>query len=97
MRALVFADVLVVLATAAHAHMPGPCMPRDAALAKIEQEYRQHKVGLGLGPGGYTVYELFVAETGRWTLLRTLTNSLSCIAASGDSWMASPLKPGEPS
>ncbi len=71
-------------------------MSHEAAVAKLKQHYGEEKVGLGLGPKGSSIFELFVAETGTWTLLVTRTNGISCIAASGDNWMSSPVLSGEP-
>ena len=43
-------------------------------------------VGLGLGKNQQTVVELYVGGNGSWTILVTLTNGMSCIAASGQKW-----------
>ena len=40
-------------------------------------------VGLGLGKNQQSVVELFVSSKGIWTILVTLTNGMSCIAAAG--------------
>ncbi len=94
--ALLAGVVAVAGATAAQAQERGPCIPHEDAVAKLKQHYGEQKVGLGLGPKGSAVFELFIAETGTWTLLETRTNGISCIAASGDNWMAKPLLIGEP-
>ena len=39
-------------------------------------------VGLGLE----NVIELYVSSAGSWTILVTLTNGMSCIAAAGLNW-----------
>jgi hypothetical protein len=93
---LALVAALLALSSPAQAQMRGPCMPHEDAVAKLKQSYGEQKVGLGLGSKGSAVFELFVAETGTWTLLVTRTNGISCIAASGDNWMASPLLVGDP-
>ncbi len=72
------------------------CLPHETAVSKLEQGYGEQRVGLGIGPSGGAVYELYVADTGTWTILVTRPNGLSCIAASGESWMTSPLLAGDP-
>jgi hypothetical protein len=94
--ALLSAVLAVAGATAGQAQTRGACMPHEDAVAKLKQSYGEQKIGLGLGSKGSAVFELFVAETGTWTLLVTRTNGISCIAASGDNWMASPLLAGDP-
>lgn len=91
------AVLLVAALSAAHAHAQprGACLPHEDAVAKLKQAYGEEKVGLGLGPGGNTVFELFVAETGTWTMLVTRTDGLSCIAASGTDWTAELLLTGK--
>lgn len=74
----------------------GACRPHEDAVANLEQVYGEKKIGLGLGPGGSAVFELFVAESGTWTLLVTRTNGRSCIAASGDNWITVPPLYGDP-
>lgn len=72
------------------------CLPHEEAVAKLKQHYGEQKVGLGIGPGGQSVLELFVSETGTWTVLVTRPNGLSCITMSGDGWITSPVLRGEP-
>jgi hypothetical protein len=100
MRALLaatLAAVVLVWAAVAQAQMRGACLPHDDAVAKLNQHYGEQPVGLGLGPTGKAMFELFVAETGTWTLLMTRTNGISCITASGNGWEISPLRQGDPS
>jgi hypothetical protein len=94
--ALLAAGLAVAGATLGQAQADGACLAHEDAVAKLKQHYGEQKVGLGLGPRGSAVFELFVAETGTWTLLVTRTDGLSCIAASGDNWMTSPLLAGDP-
>ncbi len=87
---------LLVCAAPVLAQMRGMCLPREEAVKKLEDGYGERRVGLGVGPSGGAIYELYVADTGTWTILVTRPNGLSCIAASGDSWMTSVLRPGDP-
>ena len=94
--ALLSVVIAVAGATAGQAQERAACLPHEEAVAKLKQHYDEQKVGLGLGSERSALFELFVAETGTWTLLVTRTNGISCIAASGDSWMGSPLLAGDP-
>jgi hypothetical protein len=94
--ALLSAVMTVAGATAGQAQDSGACMWHEDAVAELKQTYGEEKVGLGLGPSGSAVFELFLAETGTWTLLVTRTDGISCVAASGDNWMTSPLLAGDP-
>ena len=88
--------IFALSATApAAAQMRTACLPHEAAVSKLEQGYGEQRVGLGIGPSGGAVYELYVAETGTWTILITRPNGISCTAASGNSWMTSPLLAGD--
>ena len=55
-------------------------------MSQLQQSHGETAKGLGLGNRGQSVIELFVSETGSWTILITRTNGLSCIAASGENW-----------
>lgn len=90
MRALLAAALIVLAAPA----IAGPCIPHEQAIQRLAQQYGEHQVGIGLGASGRTVVELFVSESGTWTVLITQTNGISCISASGDNWSSQPVKIG---
>ena len=94
--ALLTTTLAILAAAPAAAQMRATCLPHETAVSKLEKGYGEHRVGLGIGPSGGAIYELYVAETGTWTILVTRTNGLTCIAASGDSWMTSQLLAGDP-
>ncbi len=94
--ALLTATLAIAAATPAAAQMRAGCLPHETVVSKLEKGDGEHRVGLGIGPTRDAIYELYVAETGTWTILVTRPNGLSCIAASGDSWMTSPLLVGDP-
>ena len=41
---------------------------------------------MGVGQDQKSVIELFVSQTGSWTILLTLSNGLACITAAGEKW-----------
>lgn len=78
---------------------PGHAMPSCAARAELkgvlESRYAERQAALGLAQDG-RVLEVFVAPDGlTWTLLVTTKEGVSCILASGRSWLQhGPPKPG---
>ncbi len=77
---------LWLLPMAAHAQSSAPCARHDDAVSKLAQTYGEAPIALGLSPQGQTVTEVFVSQSGTWTILVTRTNGISCIVAAGDNW-----------
>jgi hypothetical protein len=63
-------------------------VPRDQAVAQLEDAKGVARRGLGLAEGGEAVLELFVAPSGEWCLLVTRADGLSRLAGSGEAWIA---------
>ena len=88
-------SLLLTLAAPAAAQQLGPCAPRADAVAKLAAGYGEVQAGIGLGAGGRSVVELYVSESGSFTILVTQPNGLACIAAAGDGWQAIAAAAGE--
>lgn len=71
------------------------CLPRAEAVAQLDAQYRERAVGRGLAAEGRTMVELFVGESGTWTIVVTDTAGRSCIVASGENWTPIPLLVGQ--
>lgn len=56
-------------------------------MARLQRDHGETARGIGVGSGGELVTQLFVSDTGSWTVLGTRTNGTSCILASGHDWM----------
>jgi len=55
---------------------------------KLSQTFGEERIGLGLTPGGRNVIEVFVSEETRtWSVVMTQTTGMSCLMASGESWI----------
>ena len=78
------------------AHAQQVCAVRDTAVTQLESQFDEQIVGRGLVDNGKAMVELFVSETGTWTVVVTDTNRRSCIVASGMSWTRTPLLVGDP-
>jgi hypothetical protein len=86
MKGLLSASLIAMFLALPSAWAQGKCLPHDQAKTNLKRHYGEEAVGVGLGTEGQTVFELFVADTGTWTILVTRTNGLSCVAASGNDW-----------
>ncbi len=75
------ASLLVLTGTA-----QARCLPHEEAIAQLQQHRGETAHGLGVDNRGRAVLELFVSDTGSWTILVTRTDGLSCITASGENW-----------
>ena len=62
------------------------CTTRDNAVSQLAKQYKEQVVSRGLIKGGKTMVELFVSDTGSWTMVVTNTDGTSCVVAAGDSW-----------
>ena len=65
---------------------PNSCVPHKVAIDQLAKVFNEKVVGLGLGKNQQSVVELYVSSKGSWTILVTLTNGMSCIAAAGENW-----------
>ncbi len=98
LTAFIIAAILLGLPLAAGAEQPvagqfaqnGPrpssCVPHNVAIDQLAKVFNEKVVGLGLGKNQQSVVELYVSSEGSWTILITLTNGMSCIAAAGQNW-----------
>ena len=55
-------------------------------MARLQRDHGETARGIGVGDTGQLVTELFVSDTGSFTVLVTRTNGLSCIVAGGHDW-----------
>ena len=95
-RTLTAIAVLVLLVSATVANAQQFCVPRDAAVAQLQGKFKEQVVGRGLVEAGKAMVELFVSESGSWTVVRTGTDGRSCIVAGGAAWTRAPLLVGDP-
>ena len=87
---------VLLSAGTADAQIQRICILHDEAIAHLEDKFAEQVVGRGLVESGRAIVELLVSETGSWTVVVTDTAGKSCIVASGESWMQTPLLVGDP-
>ena len=72
------------------------CVPRDRAVNQLEKQFQENVSGRGLTVNGRQMIELFVSETGSWTVLASDPAGFSCVIVSGESWQGTATLIGEP-
>ncbi len=67
------------------------CAKRDSMLSALESRYKEQRRGLGLAASAGLV-ELYLSESGSWTVIVTMANGVSCILAAGKDWEETKIK-----
>jgi hypothetical protein len=67
------------------AQTPQACGPRKTVVEQLGREYAEVPVNRGITSEGALI-ELLASPSGSWTLLISLPNGQSCLAAAGESW-----------
>ncbi len=91
-----FSAGFVLLLSAQAANAQQVCTVHDKAVVQLAKQFDEQVAGRGLATNGKRMLELFVSETGSWTLLASDPSGSSCVVASGQAWqkLARPL--GDP-
>lgn len=91
-----FAAAFALLLTAQAAHAQQVCTMRDVAVAQLEKQFDEQVAGRGLAANGKLMLELFVSETGSWTVLVSEPDGRSCVLGSGEAWQGLARVVGDP-
>ena len=94
LKSIIGAALVIFAVSTAYAQQL--CGPRDAAIAELEGKHNERVVGRGIVDGERQMIEIFQSETGTWTVMVTDIKGESCLVASGQSWLATPLMVGDP-
>ncbi len=94
LSAIVIASALLLSAQPANAQQV--CAPHEKATLHIEEKFDEQVVGRGLTPNGKAMFELFVSESGSWTVLVSDPSGRSCVVAIGENWQHITLLVGDP-
>jgi hypothetical protein len=74
-------------AEAANNLLPVTCLPRPVIAGVLKGALHEQQTGLGYVPHANAVWELWTSKDGKgWTLMFTLQDGTSCVAAKGDDW-----------
>ena len=87
---------LAAIASAAAAFLPASASAQDATnlcgarveiVSKLSQHYKEQPSAVGMVDKN-AVLEVFVSDTGTWTIIATGTDGNSCVLSSGEGWQA---------
>jgi hypothetical protein len=72
---------------AIHANMlaMNMCGERNRLVGELEQQFNENATAVGQ-VNDDAVVEVFVSETGTWTIIATGTDGVSCILSAGEGW-----------
>lgn len=87
---LLLAALAPALFWAAPATAQQVCVPREQAVAWLEEQFSEKPLGRGLTSDGRAMFELFVSEEGSWTILVSQPKGPSCVVAAGQHWRQVP-------
>ena len=82
--------VLGIKAMPAAASEDAPCAQRNNIVTTLDSQYKESPRAIGL-VSKEAVLEVFVSETGTWTVVVTNPEGVSCVLAAGQSWEEIPL------
>ena len=71
------------------AHAQVACADRRLVTNHLATNFQEQLAGTGLTFAGQAI-ELFVAQTGTWTIVVTAPNGESCIVSHGEAWQSRP-------
>lgn len=83
LRSAVYVTALLALTVPAQAQMA--CGDRSEIIKMIAAKYKELPRAFGI-VGDKTLVELFVSESGSWTMLETMSHGITCVIRSGQSW-----------
>jgi len=72
-----------------------PCAERTNVVSTLDSQYKESPRAIGL-VSKEAVLEVFVSETGTWTVVVTDPAGVSCVLAAGQSWEEIPLASNAP-
>lgn len=72
-----------------------PCAERNNIVQTLDSQYEESPRAIGL-VSKEAVLEVFVSETGTWTVVVTNPEGVSCVLAAGQSWEEIPVASNAP-
>jgi hypothetical protein len=92
-KTLVLAGALAMATNAASAQYQH-CVDHGDLVAHLSEKFQERQFAFGL-IGHVAIMEVFVGETGSWTIIVTDVAGRSCIIAAGDNWESTAPLPGQ--
>jgi len=82
---LVGLSLVLLTAQNTQAQTQVTCADRKEVIAKLSEQYGEGQLGFGMADGT-AIFEIWVSDSGTWTILKTSPNGLTCVMAVGDQW-----------
>ena len=96
LRFVLPAALLLVAPSAVQAQYQTVCGPRDQIVAALDGKFGEYRIGGGVTPNAASIIEIFVSESGTWTVVETTPDGVSCIAAVGTDFEITTPVAGDP-
>ena len=91
---LIFATLVFAIAAPSIAQAQTVCAQRESIITQLKKQFGESERGVGLS-GAEALVEIWSSEkTGTWTIVMTRPNGITCVMASGESWIESPAPKG---
>jgi len=92
--ALILASVTIAFLAIGPAAAQSACGPRDGIVKRLAEVYKESPRAMGIVGNGNLV-EVFVSESGSWTMMVTVPGRPTCVFSAGNNWrsLAAPAKP----
>lgn len=66
------------------------CGERERIVGELEQHFQESATAVGMVDDN-AVVEVFVSQTGTWTIIATGTDGMSCVLSAGEGWESTSL------
>ena len=63
------------------------CGKRDSIVGELEQHFQENVTAVGMVDDN-AVVEIFVSDSGTWTIIATGTDGTSCVLSAGEGWQS---------
>ncbi len=83
--ASVLSLVVLIAALQSPAEARQVCGEHTTLMEKLENEHKENQESMGIATDG-SLLEVFVSETGGWTMLVTYPGRPTCVVATGKDW-----------
>ena len=90
-QAAALVGAVLLFGCAAPASGQTVCGDRAEIVAKLESRYQEFATAVGISENN--IVELFLSESGSWTILLSFPTGTTCLIAAGEEWQAVPEKP----
>ena len=61
------------------------CTDRDRLISFLAEKYKEEPIAMGI-VGGSGLMEVYLSQSGSWTIVITSAKGTSCVIAAGEAW-----------